>query len=317
LLHAEHYLVSIGRGNTYILNVPPNTTGIIPEYLANETKQLGQAVKDSFSAGGIGQIARTEGLTVSCGANAPAVVLSLPSGSVFDAVVLEEDLRKANQKIASYELQTCEKQAAEVTEEGVGCTKESDWHTLQGYPALGLTVGRKVIERGFHVNATAAATAAAGDNGNYAGAGGAGGGGGGGGGGTADGGGSGGAITGVSAVRFRCTNASLASGETNATAFLKSFSVHKMHPPPGYALPSPPRPPTPWAGCKVFNCTCKGMADYYGVGAPPPSKGGFGCAPPPAELWWTKEAKPCAQPGYSCCAVSDYTKRPPPFPGCG
>lgn len=27
----EHYLVSIGRGNTYILNMPPNTTGVIPE----------------------------------------------------------------------------------------------------------------------------------------------------------------------------------------------------------------------------------------------------------------------------------------------
>jgi alpha-L-fucosidase len=28
----EHYLVSVGRGNTYILNMPPNSTGVVPEY---------------------------------------------------------------------------------------------------------------------------------------------------------------------------------------------------------------------------------------------------------------------------------------------
>jgi alpha-L-fucosidase len=29
----EYYLVTIGRGNTYILNMPPNTTGVIPEFV--------------------------------------------------------------------------------------------------------------------------------------------------------------------------------------------------------------------------------------------------------------------------------------------
>ena len=178
-------------------------------------------------------------------------------------------MAQANQKIAGYELQICQK--AVVGE----CVSESDWTTMQGYPRLGLTIGRKVIERGF-VNATD------------------------------------GAFSSASAVRFRCTNSSLASGEPNTTAFLKTFSVHKMRPPPGYVRPSPP---VPWAGCDVFNCTCKGMADYYGVGAPP-SKSGFGCAPEPAQNWWVHEAKPCAQPGYSCCSASDYTNNHAPFPGC-
>jgi hypothetical protein len=173
---------------------------------------------------------------------------------------------QANQKIASYELQICQKAVAS------DCLGESDWATIQGYPQLGLTVGRKVIERGFVNNAT---------NG-------------------ADG------ISGASAVRFRCTSASLAAGEPNTTAFLKTFSAHKMRPPSGYQ---------PWIGCKVFNCSCKGMANYYGVGAPS-SKGGFGCAPQPAQNWWVHEAKPCAQPGYSCCSASDYTKNHAPFPGC-
>lgn len=187
------------------------------------------------------------------------------------STVLCTCVMQANQKVASYELHVCQKAAAK------DCLGESDWAALHGYPQLGLTVGRKVIERGF-ANATG-----------------------------------GGAISGASALRFRCTSASLASGEPNNTAFLRSFSAHKMRPPPGYVRPSPP---VPWGGCKVFNCTCKGMANYYGVGAPP-SKSGWGCAPAPAQNWWVHEAKPCAQPGYSCCTTSDYTRHEAPFAGCG
>jgi hypothetical protein len=227
--------------------------------LTNETKQLGQAVKDSFSAGGAGELVRVADVTVACSATASPVVLAIPDGKGFDAVVLEEDLQKGNQRIASYELQTCST---------VSCGDETAWVALQGFPQLGLTVGRKVIERGFS-NGTARATR----------------------------------------VRFRCTAASKASGDaSDVTAYLKSFSVHKMSPPAGYV------PPVPF-DCKVFGCTCKGMADYYGIG-PPPGLGGFGCATATAEKWWVSEAKPCSQPGYSCCAASDYTKKSKPFPGC-
>ena len=48
--------------------------------------------------------------------------------------------------------------------------------------------------------------------------------------------------------------------------------------------------------CSVFNCTCMGMAYYYGVLAGV----GFGCAPPNAQAWW--KAQPCnAHAGVGCC----------------
>eukprot|EP00039_Didymoeca_costata_P021308 m.344156 g.344156 ORF g.344156 m.344156 type:complete len:509 (-) comp23899_c0_seq1:13-1539(-) len=75
--------------------------------------------------------------------------------------------------------------------------------------------------------------------------------------------------------------------------------------PPGPA----PGPPPPYTNCSVFNCTCKGAADYYGINH------NFGCAPPGAQNWWIHEAKPCASP-TSCCTVDDYTKKLPPYPGC-
>ena len=105
-------------------------------------------------------------------------------------------------------------------------------------------------------------------------------------------------------LRFQCTAAFPA--ETATTALLASFSAHKMAPPRGW--------PVPPYDCSAFNCTCKGMADWFGVGAG--GTGTWGCAPSDAQEWWVHEARPCEQPGYSCCAATDYTKKQAPFPGC-
>ena len=259
----ETYLVTIGRGNTYIINMPPNTTGVIPDYLSNETALLGRATRASFSAASAQ--ARVENVTVACGASAAPLELPPPAGGfAFDAVVLEEDLRRGNQRIAAYELHVC-------GEPGGACA-EAQWASITApgtqTVSLGSTVGRRVIERGFNR--------------------------------------SDGATVSATGLRFRCTAAFPAG---TAEAYLRSFSAHKMAPPPGW-----PRPPPPPFDCRAFNCTCKGMADFYGVGA----GGGanWGCSPPGAQTWWVSEAVPCEQPGYSCCAASDYTKKTPPFPGC-
>jgi len=256
----ETYLVTIGRGNTYILNMPPDMTGTVPEYLYNETALLGAATRASFSPESAQ--ARLVNQTVECGASAAPLLLPPPAGGfLFDAVMLEEDLALGNQRVSGYELQTC-------AEPGGACA-EAQWQTITGAglqtEVLGSTIGRRVIERGF--NRTNGLSVSA------------------------------------TGLRFRCT-AAFPSGVT--TAFLRSFSAHKMVPPPGW-----PRPPF---NCSAFGCTCKGMADFYGVGA----KGGgaWGCAPADAQTWWVTEAVPCEQPGYSCCAASDYTKNQPPFPGC-
>ena len=79
----------------------------------------------------------------------------------------------------------------------------------------------------------------------------------------------------------------------------------------------PPPPGWPHSGafnCSVFDCTCSGMADYYGVGAD--GSGSWGCAPDAAQNWWVHDAQPCEQPGYTCCSAAHYTKKHPPFPGC-
>ena len=267
----ETYLVTIGRGNTYILNMPPNTTGVIPEYLTNESAQLGRAVKASFAPETA--IARMTDLTVGCGAdNATNYVELKPpaenkAGLIeFDALVLEEDLQKGNQRISGYEIQACH--AA-----GGGACSEAEWVTITAAGragvqtvSLGQTVGRRVIERGF--NDTNGLTMTA------------------------------------TSLRFRCTAAFPAP--STKTAFLKSFSAHKMQPPRGWPKPQPP----PFS-CQAFNCTCKGMADYYGV-----KQGSFGCAPAASKEWWVKEARPCEKPGWSCCAISDYTTKSAPYPGC-
>jgi alpha-L-fucosidase len=258
----EHYLVSIGRGSTYILNVPPNTTGLIPDYMVNATGQLGRAVRASFSPQAA--VARLVNQTVQCsnssssaGAVAQGLVLRAAGGSTFgfDAVVLEEDIRRGNQRIASYELSTCSAPLGR-------CDDESQWQLVAGGGAgagmmpqtvpLGLTVGRKVIERGFN--------------------------------------GSDGLTLHATALRFRCT-AAFPAGVTSA--YLRSFSAHKMAPPTGW--------PT-FVGCGAFGCTCRGMADYYGVYA-----GKFGCAPGGARTWWIDDAR---------CVAADYTTHHPPFPGC-
>jgi len=256
----ETYLVTIGRGNTYILNLPPNTTGIIPEIYYNETNQLGAATRASFSPESAQS--RLTNQTVECSSTSAPLILPPPrNGFLFDAIILEEDLSLGNQRIAGYELQIC-------TVPGGQCT-EDEWLTITGpglqTVVLGITIGRKVIERGFN-NTNGLSISATG-------------------------------------LRFHCT-AAFPVGTT--TAYIKSFSAHKMQPPSGW--PSPP------FNCTVFNCTCKGMADFYGVGAD--GSGGWGCAPQDAQQWWIHDAIPCEDPTYSCCAASDYTKKQPPFPGC-
>jgi hypothetical protein len=76
----------------------------------------------------------------------------------------------------------------------------------------------------------------------------------------------------------------------------------------------------PWS-CKLFNCTCQGLADYYGV----VSGSGFGCTPPEAQQWWQSHScktKPktggncggpaCKLPGHVPCHAAPKPKPTPP-----
>lgn len=194
----DHYLLTIGRGSTFILNIPPNTTGVVPVELAHEAALLGTSVATSFSPESA--LARLVNQSVTCGDAAKALELPVPAGGTlrFDAVMLEEDMQ-LGQHVASYELQICARTPC----------GEQDWQTITAdglqTQRLSQTIGRKAIEHGFNNSDTLSIEAAG--------------------------------------LRFRCT-AAFPAGVTQAR--LKSFSAHRMQPPPGWP-PKKPAPPKPAA----------------------------------------------------------------------
>ena len=75
----------------------------------------------------------------------------------------------------------------------------------------------------------------------------------------------------------------------------------------------------PWS-CSLFNCTCQGESDYYGVVAGK----GFGCTPPAAQAWWSAHGcnthprsggncggPACHLPGHTPCIPAPPTPAPP------
>ena len=73
----------------------------------------------------------------------------------------------------------------------------------------------------------------------------------------------------------------------------------------------------PWS-CRLFNCTCQGMSDYYGVIA----GSGFGCTTPEAQAWWNahgcgtkaKSGKDCVGPACSLPGHAPCVPAPQPAP---
>ena len=73
----------------------------------------------------------------------------------------------------------------------------------------------------------------------------------------------------------------------------------------------------PWS-CRLFNCTCQGMSDYYGVIA----GSGFGCTTPEAQDWWkahgcgtkAKSGKDCVGPACSLPGHAPCVPAPQPAP---
>jgi len=82
----KHYVMTIGRGYNSIMNLPPNTTGIIPEEYVEQTRKFGAMYRATF-ANPIGQ---TTASPWPC--NVP-VELILNDAHSFDTLVLMEDLR--------------------------------------------------------------------------------------------------------------------------------------------------------------------------------------------------------------------------------
>lgn len=82
------------------------------------------------------------------------------------------------------------------------------------------------------------------------------------------------------------------------------FTLSGQPPPapaPSPAPPSPPQaPPPPPFNCSVFNCSCTGICDYYGI----VNGVGFGCAPVEAQQFWDKHSCSCVAKKGLCSGVA-------------
>ena len=93
----QKYLAVVGRGSHFIINVPPNRSGLIVDEFVSSVQGLGDAVTKSFDVNA-GKMAAP--VSSKC-AELRATVAATGS---FDSVVLQEDLSKG-QTIIGYTLE--------------------------------------------------------------------------------------------------------------------------------------------------------------------------------------------------------------------
>lgn len=94
------YLTTAGRGSHFILNVPPNTTGVVPDEFVASVTGLGDAVRDSFGA----NVGTTTGSAALSGPCDGLVIVVASTGAAFDAVQLIED-QTNGQSVLAYTLE--------------------------------------------------------------------------------------------------------------------------------------------------------------------------------------------------------------------
>jgi alpha-L-fucosidase len=128
----QYYLDTVGRGNNWILNVPPDRTGSIPANFAAEVSALGGALEASF---GRGRALANASQPTAAVCAASAVVLAIPAGVVVDALELREELSASGQSIARYSLELQRRQGGD----------RDDWVPLTA-GVHGETVGSQLID---------------------------------------------------------------------------------------------------------------------------------------------------------------------------
>jgi alpha-L-fucosidase len=121
----EKYLNVVGRGSHFILNNPPNTTGIIPAEFVQSVREMGQSVRKSFGV----NVGSTDG---GIGGSCSTLEVVVKATGAFDAIMIREDLSQG-QYILGYtlELQDAASKA---------------WTPVQLDPKIsGQTIGQKAI----------------------------------------------------------------------------------------------------------------------------------------------------------------------------
>ena len=92
----RRYLATVGRGAHWILNLPPNTTGVIPEEYVHAVTRTGTAIRNSFGT----NVGRVGSVAAAC----DKLSVVVKSTGVFDTVMLREDLTRG-QTVLGYSLE--------------------------------------------------------------------------------------------------------------------------------------------------------------------------------------------------------------------
>jgi alpha-L-fucosidase len=144
----QHWKQAVGRGTHLLLNVPPNSTGIVPDEYKKELSAFGSALKMTMAkataaSGNVGVVAYRAAVAVNCSSAAgdgKYLQLELGEGAVVDMVQIREDVANSGQRVGAYTLET----------RSVG----GQWVPLTGAEVHGETVGHRVVDLFDAVNIT-------------------------------------------------------------------------------------------------------------------------------------------------------------------
>lgn len=118
------YLATSGRGSHFILNMPPNTTGLIPQEFVDSVSSLGKGIRSTFDTN-VGAVHEQSG-------DCDKMSVEVQSSGSFDTIMLIEDLT-AGQQVLSYSIE-------------IKSFTTGQWSRLTLDPSAGgLTVGSKNI----------------------------------------------------------------------------------------------------------------------------------------------------------------------------
>lgn len=137
----QRWVEIVGGGSHYLLNVPPNSSGLIPQAYADVVKVFGDGLRSSIGSP-VAQLANHSGPCET------PVVLNLPPGGerAVDLILVREDVSTHGQKIAKYALDALQANGAWSTltvEQRPGVPNAAE---LGGIPPLQLTVGHRVVD---------------------------------------------------------------------------------------------------------------------------------------------------------------------------
>jgi alpha-L-fucosidase len=123
-----HWLATVGRGTHWLLNVPPNSSGLVPQPYVDELTAFGSALSATLGAPA-GILAN---ISADCGPSADFVTLALPSPAAVDMVQLREGVAAHGQTVARYTLEAY--------------TSAGGWAPLAGVGVHGETIGHRVVD---------------------------------------------------------------------------------------------------------------------------------------------------------------------------